>query len=592
MSCTFIVTIKNEHPRNCRNPVLLGSDLCSRHAKKSSRKERLSKEEMEKMVNAALRSDIFEESKKQAKTNSKGNSNKGRQDAIDAALQMVDNDENPEKLKLLKNLNRDPPSRLHIEEAARLALLETNDDEHEHKHDSSELKITGPTITVGSFNILAQGLSMTEGDFITPEGDAKVLDNDIRLPRLVSIISKMMETCDVLVTQENDLFYPILSQLHKKNTNIRGAFRPKINLKGDSGTARSLYLKILQNRVQGGPKIKESPKFETHKEHDDCYNYVNQHRAEARAKTYLEMCDGNQTLAFIIATYYKHNINDLYESDDGIGFYYTSHPENDGVETILAQQDGFATLTFLNNTLKFTVLGAHLPSGESIGSEAERVQIFRKILDKTKDIKNCIYAMDSNVSPFYEKDMRQERIEYEINLALKRPLSEEELKLQKKLAEFNVHRDVYLSELIRKNSLSDAVDPLGYECLKMRSAMGGQSNKYCEFMFDTIDKILYNPNHTIAIPRLYEQNEFGYHKYNKSAYEVLLKLRDNEENRKRLKDKCMPPMNAEGKYLKGKTSLQQQIFTPGEMPEKVYPNEHAPSDHPPVVGTFMFFQNQ
>jgi hypothetical protein len=105
------------------------------------------------------------------------------------------------------------------------------------------------TIKVGSFNILAESLSNNE--FLCEGGDDGSINWNIRFPKIVSIIDKMLETCDIVVTQENDHFKEIY--IHLKNTN-NGIFCSKDNKSIGLGiyyknTLKFNYIKDLYNNV-------------------------------------------------------------------------------------------------------------------------------------------------------------------------------------------------------------------------------------------------------------------------------------------------------------------------------------------------------
>ena len=102
---------------------------------------------------------------------------------------------------------------------------------------------------------------------------------------------------------------------------------------------------------------------------------------------------------------------------------------------------------------------------------------------------------------------------------------------------------------------------------KMRHARGGQPKKFCEFMFDRIDRLLV-PHGATAI-----MSEPVIVPYNDAHYETLKLMRTNETAREKLKSACLAerwvtPSGAYTTYLKD-----------------LYPNSRLPSDHMPLMAT-------
>ena len=135
---------------------------------------------------------------------------------------------------------------------------------------------------------------------------------------------------------------------------------------------------------------------------------------------------------------------------------------------------------------------------------------------------------------------------------------------------------------IKHPNLQDGVCPYGYESLKLQSfnRIGEKSvNRVVEFMFEKVDTIMFNPQEFCNIPRPWKQDEFSFHKYNLTRnYNHLNSLRTNEEQKKKLEDLVTDT----------KTHIQSDIFKNNELHDELYPNQNAPSDHPPVAITLQF----
>ena len=223
-------------------------------------------------------------------------------------------------------------------------------------------------------------------------------------------------------------------------------------------------------------------------------------------------------------------------------------------------------------------------------------------LNKINNIPNKIICMDSNNSKEYEESIK---------------LGEFTIKNKTTKKNIKKHLKQYLSEIIEGNkytNLSDRVE--GFECYKMRHAMGGQPKKFCEFMFDTIDKILVNNKSSKIMNRDEMKNITGFNYYpdKKDLKTILSLIRNNEKYRKIFKNICS--LTTSESSINAFNDISIEELKNGKLPIKkmnnktktqiknnlskinvnnfkkqipdfkflqyIYPNMKAPSDHPPM----------
>ena len=123
------------------------------------------------------------------------------------------------------------------------------------------------------------------------------------------------------------------------------------------------------------------------------------------------------------------------------------------------------------------------------------------------------------------------------------------------------------AQMFQLADYKDIVPDRGNECFKMRHARGGQPKKFCEFMFDRIDRILLpkGANGYMLDPVIAP--------YPDHLYETLAFLRTNKLERDEMKTACD---NATEKWIVPNAKYQQYL-------QDLYPNTRMPSDHPPIM---------
>ncbi len=98
------------------------------------------------------------------------------------------------------------------------------------QHENKECKTVD--LYLGTFNILSNFNANTWG--IETYGGKEVnLSLKYRGPKLINVLKEMMKECDVLVTQDNDMFFKILRELQKQNQDIAGLYFVDLHKKNE-----------------------------------------------------------------------------------------------------------------------------------------------------------------------------------------------------------------------------------------------------------------------------------------------------------------------------------------------------------------------
>jgi hypothetical protein len=431
------------------------------------------------------------------------------------------------------------------------------------------------TLSCGIWNILADGLA--NGEFMTNGGDIINVDWNTRRSKILECIEQMLNICGFVVTIENDHFHYFLNELNKKfNNEIGGVY----------------YLEV--NIVDGKPTTDKKE-----------FSSARKFRKMDSNITFLDEC---QAYADDFSSLYNLNANDSYISDDGIAIYYNKNilefvsvfdktKLNSTDIPIYGGNEQYFISNFkhIQSNSTINICSAHLSSGEEMNKEEERVKKLTNIFCSLGNIPNVIILMDSNSSNLYESEYK---------------------KLNNKFTTMN--------NLISQYDYKNLVITEYNECYKMRHAQGGQATKYGQLMFDTIDKILVKNN----MPAYEINNTFGFTKYPKFIYDTILDWRTNSDKRNIIfkytaninnfkarpnylkqdvtdkNGKLLFEMDANienrwgddmnnndtsglAKLLNFKKLIQYETLDPNlqikEVFNQLYPNQHAPSDHPPIA---------
>jgi hypothetical protein len=422
-------------------------------------------------------------------------------------------------------------------------------------------------VTVGSWNILSHGLE--DGGFISIDKDSHLWVN--RRDRILSILRNMFENgCNIVVTQENDHFLWLLKGLQRHNEDIKGIWLPK-----------------LKNWT---------PNVGAHIYRDE---YASRSRLCMRKKTDKNHPTFKLDNASEFALLYTDNdeARFRYSSDDGIGVYYIGNIEFSEEYCVLMDDDIWNYKVVVNKTLpshkvfigtytnseldkcknNISIACAHLPDGndstgtsridekienhpESNENAKKRMMVLEYILSHQPDI----IAMDSNCGKSY--DFSTQFI------------------------------DIY-----KADGYDDSVPEEGFECLKMRDMSGNQPSKMGKLIFDKIDRILYRTNKLNVIldckecrvGGIYGRRTDQFTLYNLGMKYHIKTIRDQRV----LEKLCLENQWRRNNYsdddcyvelIRESTEDGDEFFVTVEhVFESLYPREGCPSDHPPVMTTFM-----
>ncbi len=105
------------------------------------------------------------------------------------------------------------------------------------QHENKECKTVD--LYLGTFNILSNFNANTQ-KFETYGGKEVNLSLKYRGPKLINVVKEMMKECDVVVTQDNDMFFKILRELQKQNQDIAGIYFVNNNKK--DAVAQLIYM--------------------------------------------------------------------------------------------------------------------------------------------------------------------------------------------------------------------------------------------------------------------------------------------------------------------------------------------------------------
>jgi len=404
------------------------------------------------------------------------------------------------------------------------------------------LKKSTHRVVVGSWNILADGLSMNE--FVSLGGDSNTTWKNRRL-KISNTLSKMLEDATFVATQENDHPYWILHQLQKSDPNIRMVYWTKPQKPGKLNTAAWIYITRLYDELcqrsdmKWDENISEQEKFER-------MNAYLVDKEELRNELTLDgftcTLNGEEFVS-------DREADDLYWQAEGLALYYRSD-----LATLLNTSDDesiFQCEFQLNGGPKITIFPMHLNSGESEAKETRRVKQLQPILKLASNLPNPIILMDSNTCQLYESG-------------------------------FSMDSRDCVSGLIRESGFNNVIsEGTNNQCFKMRHAQGKQPSKFGSLMFDTIDKIVIRNDMTGF--ELDKKSAF-FSKFSSDHREKILNWRTNSTCRDQLKKVCIDGQWGPNMEKNSVAAFDEFVgYKTRGVFNQLYPNSSAPSDHPPVL---------
>ena len=433
------------------------------------------------------------------------------------------------------------------------------------------------TTTFASWNILADGLS--EGEFMTNGGDHTCVRWENRGPRVQAVIEETMnrKRVDILATQENDHFWSLLHNAQKSLPHLRGVLC--VSKLTELTNAEELFMcRHIPTEDLPAKPAKTATPDQNAEYARELYSRV---QFDERYSSYEEE---HVPQEFVDWRMDALGISSVSTADscicpDGLGVFYDSRVMRlvgaHGDYTVICddayeykEKHGFLEFLHLPSRTRFLIAVAHLKSGENAKAErkrAEQMQQLVRTLDDSR--KHCgdtqlvpIILMDSNTNNTYQE-----------------------------VAFANDDTLTTVDDVLDRASLVDVVDERA-QCVKMRHAQGGQPHKFGELFVDGIDKCIV-PERLADAFRLDESPLETFQRIPEQHHARLSAIRNNEHKRQALKlfviehqfgdnmrDNCFrsPPDDTEHPIGIATHELCESLL-------ELYPNDRAPSDHPPVV---------
>jgi hypothetical protein len=503
---------------------------------------------------------------------------------------------------------------------------------------------------IGSFNILCDGLSFDE--FFCDQGETnkytawsyrerKISDILVnmfrgRTPNRPSAIP-VAETDDdvpacIVVTQENDHFYKLLRDIRDDAHcgSVAGIYGSSCKTSKTGALEHGTCFRIKSQRLLRAASTAADESLALQDKaglydranklfHDGGLDSLralpdrpcdDQGRALECLRSYREEC-GSEFVEQAMGIYDNSvSEDDLYISDDGVGVYYDREVlelvdvglPGQPFATVLQTHESLATSDAIalpgmksslrclfrikkhslshTSTVKYLLFyGAHLKSGEGVKEAIQRHSQLKLIVEDWKSYTAQVQlgddaevipviAMDSNNSKIFESN-------YPAGGSFVRVMSAQK-------QEEDVLFEATLSAYLHENGLEDGIHSQDThfqgqnECLKMRNGKSEQVSKKFQLMFDTIDNIIVPSTLNIE---LNHKNYFGFKTYDESTQQYFRKVRTDKSQRRQLHDDCVANVTS---------ACVRTALGPDSPLMQLYPNEHAPSDHPPVSIVFKF----
>ncbi len=490
---------------------------------------------------------------------------------------------------------------------------------------------------IASFNLLCDGLSYDE--FFCVEGETnKFTAWSYREDKLATILTNMFKgtnpeqpnvvdsKCSIIVTQENDHYYQLLRKirLDPQCGNVAGVFGATTKVSKSKVSHGTAFRVKAQRLLRGANITDESVLMDKGKLYENVNhafltgalnhlkatserNFDGQ-RAMEVIRSFREEC-GNEFLSQALDIFGgEATADDLYLSDDGIGILY----DKDAVELldiglpqvddpkIFCESPSYAAATSIavqgighairclfkiqpgycaEGKSKYILLyGGHLKSGEGVKDAITRYAQMKEIIEDSENYLTIhrellndgevipVFAMDSNNSKFYEESYPARGSFVRVPSADKNtPDLEVEVEFSSTLSEY-----LELNNLIDGIHLQDVELNGRNQCLKMRNGKTEQKSKAFQLMFDTIDKIIVPTSQPVIFDCC---NYFGFKTYDSTAGSFFAEVRSSKKKRRDLYDEMIK--NVESACVKDALGMESPFA-------QLYPNEFAPSDHPPV----------
>lgn len=433
------------------------------------------------------------------------------------------------------------------------------------------------TARFASWNILADGLS--KGEFITDGGDDTCVWWEKRGPRVQAVVEEILNTkkVDILVTQENDHFWSLLHNAKKNLPHLRGVFCVS-NLTELTNAEEFLMRRHITDEVLPAKPAKTATPGQTSEYVHELYNQV---QFDEHYSSYAEEQVPQEFVDWRMRALGIHGVStsDSCICPDGLGVFYDSRIMQlvgvHGHYTVICDdvyeykdKHGFLEFLHLPSQTYFLVAVAHLKSGETATAEQKRTEQMQKlvrILDNTKkhhgdDTRLVpVMLMDSNTNKAYQK-----------------------------VANANDETITTVNDVLAIESLVDVVDERA-PCVKMRHTQGGQPRKFGELFVDGIDKCIV-PERLADAFHLDDSPLDTFQCIPEQHLVRLSSIRNDKHKREALKQFVIEHQfgdNMRDNCFRSPAVTEHPFgLAPHELCEsllELYPNDRAPSDHPPVV---------
>ena len=416
---------------------------------------------------------------------------------------------------------------------------------------------------------------------MTGEGDRKCVWWENRGPRVQAVIEEMMNarSVDILVTQENDHFWSLLHNARKGSPHIRGVVC--VSKLAELSNAEEFFMR--RRTPDKNLPVKGAAPDQNAEYARELYSQV---QFDERYSSYDEEHIPQEFVDRRMDALGIHSVSTAHGCicPDGLGVFYDSrvmrllgvHGDYDVIcDGAYEYKDKHGFLEFLHSPslTRFLIVVAHLKSGENAKAERKRARqmhhltctLNRILLDDSRkrgdDAQPLVpvMLMDSNTNKAYQEVASAE--------------------------------DASIVTVDGVMDIEYLVDVVGEraQCVKMRHVQGGQPRKFGELCVDGIDKCIV-PERLVGAFHLDETPLDTFQCIPEQHHAKLSAIRNDERKREALRQFVIDQQfgdNMRDNCFRSPADTEHPIgISTHELCEallELYPNDRAPSDHPPVV---------
>jgi hypothetical protein len=435
-------------------------------------------------------------------------------------------------------------------------------------------------LTVGFWNILADGLSAGEFMSRTPDESLNIALWEKRGPKVARILSEMLQTCALVGVVENDHAQGLLHCLQRHDPTIKAVHVIKGRYH-KSNAYKFFHTRSSKELLQA---VRPVSMVVNGSQTEEEYNTA------MRAKMFAGSHDMDSYSAALDLYRTALRVGVDAVADDGLTIYFRSdlvRLQMTDTRTLLTtltrnsdlQETGdtsYFTWSFqrIADSTPFKITVAHLKSGADFKGARQRTRELTVMISDPW-VRESIILMDSNFSAHYPDGHSHGHLEKNTTYAMCPRCVD--------ISNANRTNIVLAGESRRLLSTVGFVDALsgskGNECLKMRHAAGNQPKKFCEFMFDRLDRIMVPRNFTTSCHPVEVKTSFQ--RYDPAHTETLTLYRTDRDLRNGLRQAGRAGMWFSADECTGTFPALHCL----------YPNDDAPSDHPPVSADIFLTPN-